>query len=138
VFHSITANGLQTCEGRDLKRKIINLKTNNNMKTEISMNLLTHAFASVLLAVVLSSCEPQPKREPKEVIEYKVVKDKKEKMETHYKHVFSVWKGDFVLQPDIKTEYYIIYKDGSYDNVEVGKYSITEIGDTIVNKRMVY
>jgi hypothetical protein len=108
------------------------------MKTKILINLLTPSFASVLLAVVLSSCEPQPKKEPKEVIEYKVVKDKKGKMETHYKHVFSVWKGDFVLQPDIQTEYYIIYTDGSYDNVEVGKYSITEIGDTIVSKRVVY
>ena len=104
------------------------------MKIKTSINRLTTAFASVLLVVVLSSCEPQPKREPKEVTENKVVKDKKEKMETHYKHVFSVWKGDFVLQPDVQTAYYIIYKDGSYDKVEVGNYSITEIGDTIVKK----
>lgn len=108
------------------------------MKIKTLINQLTPAFANVLLAVVFSSCEPQPKTEPKEVIEYKVVKDKKEKMETHYKHVFSAWKGEFVLQPDIQTAYYIIYKDGDYDKVEVGKYSITEIGDTIINKRIVY
>ena len=50
-------NVLQTCEGRDLEIKIINLKTNINMKIKTSINRLTPAFASVLLAVVLSSCE---------------------------------------------------------------------------------
>lgn len=129
---------LQTCEGRDLKRKIFNLKTNINMKINTLIDRLTPTFASMLLTIVIFSCKSQSKREPKEVIEYKVVKDKKEKMVTDYKHVYSFWQDDFVLQPDIQTEYYIIYKDGSYDNVEVSKYSITEIGDTIVNKRMVY
>jgi hypothetical protein len=92
----------------------------------------------VLLAVVLFSCTQQPIKEPKEVIEYKVVKDKKEKIETGYEYVYSIWKGDFVLQPNIQTKYYIIYADGSYDKVELGKYSITEIGDSIINKKLVY
>lgn len=108
------------------------------MKINTLIDRLTPTFASMLLTIVIFSCKSQSKREPKEVIEYKVVKDKKEKMVTDYKHVYSFWQDDFVLQPDIQTEYYIIYKDGSYDNVEVSKYSITEIGDTIVNKRMVY
>lgn len=55
-------NGLQTCEGRDLERKIMNSKTNINMKIKTSINRLTPAFASVLLAVVLSGC--LDRREP--------------------------------------------------------------------------
>lgn len=102
------------------------------------IHYLTPVFASVLLAVVLFSCTQQPIKEPKEVIEYKVVKDKKEKIETEYEYVYSILKGDFVLQPNIQTKYYIIYADGSYDKVELRKYSITEIGDSIINKKLVY
>jgi hypothetical protein len=47
---------LQTCEGKDLEVQIFNLKTNIKMKNRFSINRLTLAFASLLLAVVLSGC----------------------------------------------------------------------------------
>jgi hypothetical protein len=81
--------------------------------------------------IILISCEDSTKKEPINIISYKVVKDKKEKTETTHKHVYSIWKGDFVLQPNVETVYYIIYDDGSYDSVDIGKYSIIDIGDSI-------
>jgi len=67
----------------------------------------------------------------KEVVVQKIVKDKKEAVSTDYEHVFSAWKGDFVLQPKIKTTYYLIYSDGGFEEVSLGKYANTNIGDTI-------
>lgn len=50
-------NVSQTCEGKDLQVQIFNLKKYNQMKHKFSINRLTLAFASLLLAVVFSSCK---------------------------------------------------------------------------------
>jgi len=51
---------MQTCESIDVERKIINLKTDTNMKNKTLYNHLIHTFASVLLVVVLLGCKNNP------------------------------------------------------------------------------
>ena len=88
-----------------------------------------------LLVVITSCMKIEPPKPPRKVIVQKVVKEKREEVETDYKHVYSFWKGDFVLQPDVHQVYYLVYTDGSYEKVDLGKYSTTDKGDTITKER---
>lgn len=104
------------------------------MKTRTS--ICCRSFAFVLLAIMyLMACEPmQPQKAPQEYVTKKVVKAKNQGEETSYHYKYNVWKGAFYHQPDIHTVYYIVYTDGSYDKVDIGKFTITNVGDTIIEK----
>ena len=62
----------------------------------------------------------------------KVVKAKHEGIQTSYSHQFSWWKGDFVLQPEIDNVYYLIFSDGTKQQVSIEEYATTNVFDTIV------
>jgi len=74
--------------------------------------------------------ENRKKQQVTQVIK-KVVKSKNQAQETTYKYKYNFWKGNFYHQPDIHTIYYLNYTDGSYDVVDIGKFGVTNIGDTI-------
>lgn len=84
------------------------------MKHKFSITRLALAFASLLLAAVLYSCEQRP-------VEYEVkkriVKDK----------TIDTYNGS--------TRYNIAFKDGSCEAFDFGLYTKYEIGDTICFKR---
>jgi len=61
----------------------------------------------------------------------KVVTSKKEATETSYKYKYNVWKNNFYHQPDVHTVYYLIFSDGSFESVDLGKYTVTSVGDTV-------
>lgn len=88
------------------------------------------------VALMLWSCDEA--RQPQIVIEKKIVKAKNQAEETTYQYKYNAWKGSFYHQPDIHTAYYIVYTDGSYDHVDVGRFSITNIGDTVECKTYKY
>lgn len=84
-------------------------------------------------SVLFPSCEQQPTPEvkPKETyILKKVVAGKNESVETttHYR---PTWKGDWHQVPDVETVYYVVYQDGSYERVDMGRYTLTNVGDTV-------
>lgn len=54
-----------------------------------------------------------------------------EGVKTTSRHVYSWWKGDFVLQPDVKTVYYLVYSDKSHECVGIDTYATTMEGDTV-------
>ena len=61
-------NVLQISEGKDLERKIIELKTNIIMKTRTSIYHRTFAFAYVLLvAVIFGGCGEQIKEQNRSI-----------------------------------------------------------------------
>jgi len=118
---------------------------------KFSLNTLNLLLIAILL-LALSNCGPSEKEvkahhpviptvheetcehyatKQVEQIPFKIVKSKKEAVETTYKHKFSLWKGDFVLQPDVKTVYYLVFQDGTYQTVGLTNYSLIEIGDTV-------
>lgn len=76
------------------------------------------------------SCNSDTKIVTKQI--QKIVKDKKEATQTSYRYKYNIFKGDFYHVPNVRTVYYIVYNDGSYDEVNLGKYIITNIGDTII------
>jgi len=105
------------------------------MKTKNPINFLfiTIIFVIVfLIAMFFAAYEPQDP--PREYITRKIVKAKNQGEETTYRYKYNIWKGNFYHQPDIHTVYYLIYTDGSYDKVNVGKFTITNVGDTVVGK----
>ena len=103
-------------------------------KSNFSTNAL--AFAKVMLAVVFfTACEPQtPPKPPQEYIVKKIVKGKNQSEETSLHYKYNIWKGNFYQQPDIHSVYYLVYTDGSYDKVDIGKFTITNVGDTVSEK----
>lgn len=108
------------------------------MTIEAKPNTLVILFFSL----IFMSCNSDPYDsrfdEPVEIIEKKIIVSKKQKLETSYHHVFSAWKMDFVFVPKVETAYYFVYSDGTYESVNMGKYSILEIGDTVVEKHYNY
>lgn len=95
---------------------------------------------AIVLIIMLSSvffiaCKPpKPTLPTQEYFTKKIVKAKNQGEETSYHYKYNIWKGNFYHQPDIHTVYYIVYTDGSYDKVDVGKFTITNVGDTIIEK----
>jgi len=85
----------------------------------------------LLICLVLFGCKEAEQPKQKLVTTIKVVKGKNQSEETSYKYKYNLWKGNFYHQPDIHSVYYIVFTDGSYKQVDVGKYTITNIGDTI-------
>jgi hypothetical protein len=92
----------------------------------------------IFIAIVLLGCAKTEHKEPKEITESKIVKAKNQAEETTYDYKYNVWKGNFYHQPNIHSAYYIVYTDGSYDEVDLGKFSITDVGDTIRIKKFVW
>jgi hypothetical protein len=88
-----------------------------------------------LLVVITSCMEIEPPKPPRKVIVHKVVKEKRSEVETDYRHVYSILQDNFVLQPDVHQVYYLVYTDGTYQKVDLGKYSTTDKGDTITQER---
>jgi hypothetical protein len=93
-------------------------------------------FKILLLAlfqIVICSCERQPEKQTKvvETIVYKKVKAIKESTETTYKYKYNIWRGKFYHQPDVHSVYYLVFTDGTFEEVDVAKASITEVGDSI-------
>ncbi len=85
----------------------------------------------ISLAILLFSCQPDKPQQRRYTYTHKIIKAKNQAQETSYSYQYNVWKGNFYQQPDIHSVYYIVYKDGSYDRVDVGKFSISNIGDTV-------
>lgn len=103
--------------------------------TEMKKFNLTIVLYAILSVIIFTACEPQnQQKQPKEYITKKIVKAKNQSEETTYGYKYNLWKGNFYHQPDIHSVYYIVYTDGSYDKVDVGKFTITNIGDTIIEK----
>jgi len=61
----------------------------------------------------------------------KVVASKKEAIVTESRYKYNVFKGNFYHQPNTHTAYYLVYTDGRYDEVDLGTYTIHNIGDTV-------
>jgi len=99
--------------------------------------LLVCGLAVVILFVALNS-DPAPEKHPHEIISKKIVKGKNQSEETSYKYKYNIWRGRFYHQPDIHSVYYLVYTDGSYDQVDVGKFTITSVGDTVIKKSISY
>lgn len=100
-------------------------------------NLLIFTLFVFLLQLSIGCENTQTQSKPlKSVIIKKVVKAKNQSEQTSYHYKYNLWKGNFYHQPDIHSVYYIVYTDGSYESVDIGKYSITNIGDTI--KQVIY
>lgn len=99
----------------------------------------TLTILTLLVLAIVLGCEPVTKRKTPHVYTVsKIVADKREAEETSYKYKYNFWKGDFYHVPDIHTVYYLIYTDGRYEAVDVGKFSTTNIGDTLTETAYQY
>lgn len=87
----------------------------------------------ITLALLLPMCGPkEPPVAP--VMMKKIVKAKKESMTTSYQYVVDpLGSGGLLKQRmHLKTIYYLTFTDGTYESVDIGKYSVTDVGDTVV------
>ncbi len=91
----------------------------------------------ILVVLSFASCNSgnEVKKQYKEYFKINIVKSKKETVETTYVYKYNIWKGSFYQQPNIHTVYYLIYRDGSLAQVDLGVFSTTEVGDTIKEKQ---
>jgi hypothetical protein len=90
-------------------------------------------LALMVTAFIYSGCGPEAEKHPAPV-KCAEVYAKKESTETRYKHVFSWYKGDFVLQPEVRTVYYLLFTDGTHARVDMDTWAITEVGDKVQAK----
>ncbi len=95
----------------------------------------------IMLAIFIFSCEKKTEYESavveaskplRAVTTVKIVKAKNQAEETSYEYKYDWMNSKFRQQPNVKTVFYIVYKSGDYEAVDVGKYSNTNVGDTIV------
>ena len=87
------------------------------------------------LAIALTACEESKKPQRKVITIQRVILDKQSSTETDYKQKFNVMTGDFVLVPYVYTEYTFIFTDGTTKTVDIGEYSIKNLGDTITETK---
>lgn len=98
------------------------------------------------LALLLFSCNQPDKQEPQKAqkaqyvkpvykIQYKIVKDLKEKVtqKTNYKYKLNLWKMEPQLVPNIHTnnEYIVVYEDKTFEELPYDRWITLSIGDTI-------
>jgi len=104
----------------------------------------------VIIALIgLTACESESERKPQtpvniypvKQVEYKTVsykkaiKDLKEVQEqyTDYHYKYDVWNGKFRQQPNVytKSNYYVIYTDGSHEEISRDKWLGFSKGDSV-------
>lgn len=89
----------------------------------------------LLAALAVSGCakKQDAHRQTKQTVRLtsKIVKAKNKAEETTYHYKYNFWKGNFYHVPDVHTVFYLVYTDGSYEKVDIGKFTITNVGDTI-------
>jgi len=89
-------------------------------------------IAALIAATLLTSCNDGASKNRETYTVKKILRSKKEGTETEYHYRYNAFRGKMYEQPDVHTAYYLIYTDGSYDAVDVGKYTMFEPGDTVV------
>ena len=96
----------------------------------------------ILFAFITFGCE-QKKTDPEvkeEITIERIVKSKKEHIETDYKYKFdplnTIMSGDVKIrhQPSVSNVYYLMFTDGTYKRVEMDEYVIFDIGDSYIEK----
>ncbi len=99
-----------------------------------------------ILSVFLFSCtenttqqiKAPPKQEYKYETVYKIVKNTKEKVNTYStsNYTYDLWNDRFVLQPEVHTDvnYYVIYTDGTYEEITMEQSVLYSPGDSIAKQ----
>lgn len=87
-----------------------------------------------LLLLFVYACTTAPSSKPEPRPACKVVYSKREEIGTGYGHRYSWVRGEFVLVPKVSTRYLVIFQDGTSTQMDVGRWTLIEPGDTI--KRM--
>jgi hypothetical protein len=91
------------------------------------------------LVFVLQRCKNdyQASHQPKKYITVKIIKAKKEAIETDLEYEFdplnTVLRSRLTIrqQPNVSTVYYLVFTDGSHKKVNLGEFVSHEVGDTI-------
>lgn len=89
---------------------------------------------SIAVIAFLCACTAKPERNQDNgpVTRQRIVKAKKEAMESNYRYEIDPFSKDVLKKRmHLETAYYLVYTDGSYEQVDVGRYSVVEVGDTV-------
>lgn len=97
-----------------------------------------------LLTIISCVDAPKPIEKPRQYHRQvyvapppKIIKDKREKVETSYGYEFdalnTALSGDLKIrqQPSVATVYYFIFTDGTYRKVSMDEFVVRNIGDTL-------
>lgn len=86
----------------------------------------------------LAACgEPDYITQFKEEKTYKVVLATKDAVETKTRMEYNIWKGDFYDIPYASTVYYVVYTDGTTEQITLAQFATLQKGDTVTQKKLV-